>query len=67
MQPLVMLCKRSMDRTALLVIDHMFVQYIKDSADWVVPQSVGQYYYGFPSTKVLVALLAAYLDSSCSS
>ena len=56
-----MLCKHSMDRTALLVIDHMFVQYIKDSTDWVIPQSVRQYHYGFPSRKVLITLLSCLL------
>ena len=61
MRPPVMLSQHSMDRTALLVISHMFVQYIKDSADWVVPQSVRQYHYGFPSRKVLVTLLSCLL------
>ena len=61
MRPPVMLSQHSMDCTALLVISHMFVQYIKDSTDWVVPQSVRQYHYGFPSRKVLVTLLSCLL------
>ena len=56
-----MLSQHPMDRTALLVISHMSVQYIKDSTDWVIPQSVRQYHYGFPSRKVLVVLLSCLL------
>jgi len=61
----VLISHRSMDCTAYLVIDHMYVQYIKASTDWVVPQSVRQYHYGFPFKKVLVVQLAANLDNAC--
>ena len=49
--PYLHLCHRSMDRTAFFShMSHVCIVY-KTDIDWVVPQSIRQYYYGFPFTR----------------
>ena len=49
--PYLRLCYRSTDRTAFFShTSHVCIVY-KTDIDWVVPQSIRRYYYGFPFTR----------------
>ena len=65
MPPWSMLGHRSMVCTVFLVINHMYVQYIKAGTDWVVPQSVRLVYYGFPLKGRPRRTLSCSLDTLC--